>query len=116
MLRSLYARTAAVNLLVLFEAVYLISSRHLNRTSFSIDGITGNRVVLLSIAAVALFQVLFVYTSPFQQLFDSRPLSADSWNRIWLLGLGLFIVVELEKLLRRRLLGNRVQKDVVVST
>lgn len=101
-----YARTAAVNLLVFFEAVYLISSRHLNRTSFSIDGLTGNRAALLSIAAVALFQVLFVYTAPFQQLFDSRPLNADSWNRIWLLGLGLFIVVELEKFLRRNLLGD----------
>jgi magnesium-transporting ATPase (P-type) len=109
-----YARTAAVNLLVLFEVVYLISSRHLNRTSFSIEGFTGNRVVLLSIAAVALFQVLFVYTAPFQQLFDSRPLSTESWNRIWLLGLGLFIVVELEKLLRRTLLGVR-QADTAAS-
>ena len=60
-----YARTAAVSLLVLFEAVYLISSRHLNRTSVSLEGLTGNRAVLLSIAAVALFQLLFVYTSPF---------------------------------------------------
>lgn len=102
-----YARTAAVNLLVLFEIVYLISSRHLDRTSLSIEGFTGNRVVLLSIGAVVLFQALFVYTAPFQQLFDSRPLSTESWNRIWLLGLGLFIVIELEKFLRRTLLGGR---------
>jgi hypothetical protein len=59
--------------------------------------------VLISIATVALFQVLFVYTGPFQQLFDSRPLAADTWNRIWLLGAGMFIVVEMEKLLRRML-------------
>jgi magnesium-transporting ATPase (P-type) len=102
-----YARTAAVNLLVLFEAVYLISSRHLNRTSISLEGLTGNRAVLMSIAAVALFQALFVYTAPFQQLFESRPLTVETWNRIWLLGLGLFIVVEVEKFLRRTLLGDR---------
>jgi magnesium-transporting ATPase (P-type) len=102
-----YARTAAVNLLVLFEAVYLVSSRHLNRTSVSLEGLTGNRAVLMSIAAVALFQVLFVYTAPFQQMFESRALTAETWNRIWLLGLGLFIVVELEKYLRRTLLSDK---------
>lgn len=102
-----YARTAAVNLLVLFEVVYLISSRHLTRTSFSLEALTGNRVVLLSIAAVALFQGLFVYTDPFQQLFRSRPLTADTWQLIGMLGLLLFIVVELEKLSRRLFLRSK---------
>lgn len=96
-----YARTAAVNLLVLFEAVYLISSRHLDSPSFVLEGLIGNRYVLLSIATVAVFQVLFTYTTPFQLLFDSEPLTMETWQRIWMLGLGLFIVVELEKFIRR---------------
>lgn len=96
-----YARTAAVSLLVLFEAVYLISSRHIDRPSFFLEGLIGNRIVLLSIATVALFQLLFVYAGPFQLMFDSRPLDLETWQRIWLLGLGLFIAVELEKFVRR---------------
>jgi magnesium-transporting ATPase (P-type) len=85
----------------MFEAVYLISSRHLDRPSFTIEGLFGNRIVLLSIAAVAVFQLLFTYTEPFQLLFESRSLGIDSWNQIWLLGLALFAAVELEKLARR---------------
>jgi magnesium-transporting ATPase (P-type) len=96
-----YARTAAVNLLVIFEVVYLISSRHLNQTSVSLEGFTGNRIVLLSIALVVAFQVLFTYTEPFQLLFESRPLGVETWQRIALLGVGVFAVVELEKLVRR---------------
>jgi magnesium-transporting ATPase (P-type) len=105
-----YARTAAVSLLVLFEAVYLVSSRHLSRPSFSLEGLVGNRVVLLSIAAVALIQALFVYLPPFQRLFDSRPLTADTWQLVGMLGLGLFVVVELEKLIRRLLLRGKSRR------
>jgi magnesium-transporting ATPase (P-type) len=98
-----YARTAAVSALVLFEAVYLISSRFIDRSSVSLQGLLGNRIVLLSIAVVAVFQLLFVYTPPFQVLFDSQPLDLASWNRIWLCGLILFVVIELEKSARRLL-------------
>ncbi len=100
-----YARTAAVSLLVLFEAVYLISSRHLNRTSVSVEGLFGNRIALLAIIGVAFLQLAFVYTPPFESLFESRPLSADTWLRIGALGMALFIVVEMEKLARRGLRG-----------
>jgi magnesium-transporting ATPase (P-type) len=96
-----YARTAAVNTLVLFEAVYLISTRHLERPSFVLEALTGNRMVLWSIAVVGVFQILFTYTQPFQQLFASQPLSLASWYQIGALGLILFVVVELEKLVRR---------------
>jgi Ca2+-transporting ATPase len=106
-----YARTAAVNLLVVFEAVYLISSRHIDRSSFSLEGIIGNRIVLLSIGAVAVFQLMYVYTEPFQHLFDARPLEADTWYRILLLGLVLFVIVELEKLVRRTILGQLAGKS-----
>jgi magnesium-transporting ATPase (P-type) len=104
-----YARTVAVNMLVVFEAVYLISTRHLDRPSFVLGALTGNRMVLWSIGAVAVLQVLFTYTEPFQQLFASRPLDLSSWYQIGVMGLILFVVVELEKLVRRRLRGFSVK-------
>ncbi|MGD8832727.1 MAG: HAD-IC family P-type ATPase [Pseudomonadales bacterium] len=96
-----YARTAAVSLLVVFEALYLISSRHLDRTSLSIEGLFGNRVAVLAIAGVLLIQLLFVYTPPFHVLFSSAALSAETWSRIGCLGALLLAIVELEKLVRR---------------
>ncbi|MGE0625858.1 MAG: HAD-IC family P-type ATPase [Pseudomonadales bacterium] len=104
-----YARTAAVSLLVTFEAVYLISSRHLDRTSVSLEGVFGNRLALLAIVGVALLQLAFVYTPPFAALFESRPLGAGTWLSIGALGLVLFLVVELEKLARRGLRGTFVE-------
>jgi hypothetical protein len=57
----------------------------------------GNRIVLLSIASVLTFQLVFTYTVPLQTLFDSAALSIASWGRIWLTGLALLLLVELEK-------------------
>ncbi len=101
-----YARTTAVSALVWFEAVYLISSRRLARSSLNLSGIFGNRIALLSIAAVAVLQMLFTYTSPFQLLFESKPLSLESWTAIGLAGIVLFLLVELEKLIRVRYRGT----------
>ena len=97
-----YARTTAVSALVWFEAVYLISSRRLAGSSLNLSGIFGNGIALLSIGAVAVLQMLFTYTSPFQLLFKSEPLSLESWTAIGLAGIVLFLVVELEKLIRSR--------------
>ncbi|MDH3643445.1 MAG: cation transporting ATPase C-terminal domain-containing protein, partial [Gammaproteobacteria bacterium] len=100
-----YARTAAVNTLVMFEAVYLVSARHLHSPSFVLEALIGNRMVVGSILVVGVFQLLFTYTEPFQRLFESRPLTAASWYQIGALSLILFAIVEIEKLVRRWLAG-----------
>ena len=101
-----YARTAAVNTLVLFEALYLLSSRHLTHFALTREGLFGNRAVPLGILLVMGFQLLFTYGAGFQYLFESEPLSGATWITIGVAGLVLFGLVELEKWLRGLLLAR----------
>ena len=91
------ARTVAVNALVLFEAVYLLSCRHLTANAFTREGLTGNWVVLVCIAIVILFQLAFTYTLPFQTLFATVAIDAHTWLVIAATALLFMLVVELEK-------------------
>jgi len=97
------ARTIAVNALVVAEVFYLLNVRLLNAPALSRRGLLGNRYVLLAIALVALFQMLFTYLPFMQQVFSTRSLEAAAWARILGFGVTLFLVVEFEKWLLGRL-------------
>jgi hypothetical protein len=53
------------------------------------------------------FQLLFTYARPLQRLFETRPLDAETWLRIVLVGSSVLFVVELEKLVIRRRAARR---------
>jgi magnesium-transporting ATPase (P-type) len=95
------ARTAAVNMLVIGEVVYLFNVRHFTATAFQRDLFSGNPVaVWVSLLLIGL-QLLFTYTPPLQQLFASTPLDWLSWAMILGLGLAKFLVIEIEKTIWR---------------
>jgi magnesium-transporting ATPase (P-type) len=96
------ARTVAVNTLVAFEIFYLFNTRNLVASCCTREAWLGSPSVLLAVAAVALFQLLFTYAWPLQALFATTALEAAAWGRILLVGATLFILVELEKALLRR--------------
>jgi len=91
------ARTVAVNALVVAEIFYLLNVRFLSAPVLNRKGLIGNRYVLLAIALVSLFQLLFTYLPFMQQLFSTRGLEAVAWARILGFGVMLLLVVELEK-------------------
>ena len=97
------ARTAAVNMLVMGELVYLFNTRHFTASSFSANIFTENRVALPVCAVLALLQLAFTYLPLLQQLFKSTALDIASWALIFGLGFAKFVAVELEKSLWRRL-------------
>ncbi len=99
------ARTVAVNTLVVFEAFYLFNTRHLLQPVTSREGLFGSRIVLLSVAVVMGFQLLFTYAPPFQRLFATRAIDLDAWGRIVLVAFSVFVLVELEKWVVRRSKG-----------
>jgi magnesium-transporting ATPase (P-type) len=74
-----YARTVAVNTLVLFEIFYLFSARYLVASTFNRQGLLGNRIVWLAVGVAIVFQLLFTYNSVMQMLFATVPLSLDDW-------------------------------------
>jgi magnesium-transporting ATPase (P-type) len=97
------ARTATVNLLMLGEVFYLFNCRRLTASILSWDGLTGNRVVLLAILVLIGLQWLFTYQPTLQALFHTAALDWAAWGRILTFGLGVLLVVELEKALVRHL-------------
>jgi magnesium-transporting ATPase (P-type) len=91
------ARTAAVNMLVVGEIVYLFNIRRFTEHAFSLDTLLGNRVIVgVSLVLIAI-QLAFTYAGPMQRLFDTAPLDWASWGMIVVLGLAKFLAVEAEK-------------------
>ncbi len=95
------ARTIAVNALVVGEVFYLFNCRYLRAPVYGLQGF-ASRPVLIAIAVVMSLQLLFTYLPLFQHLFGTAGIELAAWWRILLFGLGLFIVVELEKAWLRR--------------
>lgn len=97
------ARTAAVNMLVFGELVYLFNVRYFTAHAFTRDIFTGNPVALGVSLLLVCFQLLFTYAPPMQQVFHTAALDAASWLIIFFLGLAKFLAVEAEKAMLRRL-------------
>ena len=95
------ARTVAVNAITVGQVFYLLNSRYLLDSSFSLTAHMGNKYLPLGIGAVAVLQLLFTYAPPFQVLFGNEAIPLSVWP--WLLAGGLlfFLVVEAEKLVIR---------------
>jgi magnesium-transporting ATPase (P-type) len=97
------ARTAAVNMLVVGELVYLFNVRHFTASAFSRDTLGGNRVALWMSSLLIVFQLLFTYAPPLQQVFQTVALDLPTWGVILGLGAAKFLAVEAEKAILRRL-------------
>jgi potassium/sodium efflux P-type ATPase len=96
------ARTAAVNMLVMGELVYLFNVRNFTTSAFSWKILTDNPVALWMCALLVGFQLLLTYAPPMQTLFQTAALGMTSWMVIFGLGFLKFLAVELEKGLLRR--------------
>jgi magnesium-transporting ATPase (P-type) len=97
------ARAGAVNALVIGQVFYLLNSRYKLDSSLSIKAHFGNQYLAIGIGAVAVFQLLFTYTPPFQTLFETEGIPLGVWPWLFLAGLVFFFVVEAEKLFIRML-------------
>jgi magnesium-transporting ATPase (P-type) len=97
-----YARTLAVNTLVLFEMFYLLNSRYVEAPVLNREGLLGNRYVLLAIGLLLLFQLAFTYWGPLQTLFGTQSLRVADWLLMLPVTASVLLLVELEKTLMRR--------------
>ena len=92
-----YARTVAVNTLVMFEVFYLFTTRYLTAPVLNRDGLSGNRYVLIAVAVLLVIQLGFTYLGPAQTLFGTQSLSAEAWGLIIGVAASVLILVEGEK-------------------
>ncbi|CDJ99639.1 putative cation-transporting ATPase F [Microbacterium sp. C448] len=96
------ARTAAVTVLVVTQIAVLFNVRLLHGSSFTRRVFTGNRVIWISIAALAALQTAYTYLPPFQLWFGSVPLGFVQWTTAFTYGLAVFLVIEAIKVIGRR--------------
>lgn len=96
------ARTMAVNAVVVAEMFYLLNSRYIFTSVVNREGLTGNRYVLLAIAACIPLQLAYTHLPALQAIFGSADLSALEWLKVIGAGLLVFSGAELEKLVLRR--------------
>ncbi len=101
-----YARTVAVNALVMFQIFYLFNSRYITAPVLNRAGLTGNRYVLIAIAILIIFQLAFTYLAPMQSLFGTAAIDFNVWVRILLVASSVLFLVELEKYFVRRMDQN----------
>lgn len=106
-----YARTLVVHTVVLIEIAYLISIRG-DVFLRSLTILVRSWPVPIGIAVTVFAQGLFAYWPPFQTAFDTRATDLQDLAYLAILGVLVFAILELEKLLRgaiRRSLSSRAQ-------
>jgi len=100
------ARTAAVNFFVIGQAFYLLNCRSLTHSMFKL-GLISNLWVWAGIAAMMLAQAAFIYLPTMNWLFHSEPIGRDEWLLTLGGGTVVYLVIGVEKFLRRCLLSRR---------
>ncbi|GGO77542.1 carbonate dehydratase [Marinobacterium nitratireducens] len=104
------ARTMAVNTLVVMEIFHLFFMRNFYTTSITPRAVAGTPVVWLTVALVTLGQFAVTYVPALQQIFGTAAVSLRDGLVIIGVGVALFVIIELEKQLRLRLLRMRGQR------
>ena len=97
------ARTMVVNFIVVAGIFYLFNVRYLHMRSLTWRGALGTPAVLAAIGVVIAAQFLFTYLPAMHVLFDSRRLLLSDGLLIVALGLVLFLLLEGEKFVMRKL-------------
>jgi Ca2+-transporting ATPase len=95
------ARTVAVNVVIFVEILYLFNSRSLTRSPFQL-GIFSNPWAVGGAVLMVLIQLVYTYTPFMNTLFESAPIPYYLWLDVLAVGVTGFIVVEVEKWLRRK--------------
>jgi magnesium-transporting ATPase (P-type) len=104
-----FARTLAVNALVMGQIGYVLNSRFFSTPSWTLEGLTGSRPLVLAIATCVVLQLLFTHAPFMNRMFGTEALDAVGWLYCIGIGLAVFLLVEIEKGLLRRRSPGRVQ-------
>jgi magnesium-transporting ATPase (P-type) len=95
------ARTVALTTLVVFQAFHLGSSRSDRRSVFSVP-LTSNRFLLLAQVGALGVHIGALYLPFMQLVLRVEPIGIGAWWRLILVAASVLVVVEVDKLVRRR--------------
>lgn len=91
------ARTMAVNTLVVAQAFYLFNARFLKASSLNLQLLFTNRAAWIAVAVLLVLQLGFVYLPIMNLWFGTTPLEPRHWLVPVLIGLAVFLLIEMEK-------------------
>lgn len=94
-------RTITLQAIVFCQAFHLFNNRSLRQFALDQD-FTGNKVVFVVIGLMLLLQLMVTYLPFMNQIFGTVPLGISGWFWPILLGLIIFALVEVEKMVMRR--------------
>ncbi|MEV1053415.1 HAD-IC family P-type ATPase [Streptomyces sp. NPDC049887] len=95
------SRTAAVNLFVAVELLYLFSCRSLTRSPWRL-GLFGNRWIIGGVLVQAAGQLALTYLPAMNHLFHTAPINGQAWLRILGIAALTALVVATDKRLRHQ--------------
>jgi P-type Ca2+ transporter type 2C len=90
------ARTVAINSLVAGQLFYLVNCRKLRHHSLNKD-IFKNKAIMIACAALIALQAVFTYLPFMNNIFATAPMAGNHLIYPLMVGIGVFIIVELEK-------------------
>ena len=96
------ARTMAVNTLVIAQAFYLFNARFLTTSSLRLDLLFTNRAAWITTGILLLLQLAFVYLPIMNTTFGTAQLALRHWLLPLIIGIAVFLIMEVEKLIVRR--------------
>lgn len=99
-----FARTLAMNTLVILEIFHLLFIRNFKETALSWDAVKGTPIVWAAIAIVLCGQLLITYLPWLQTIFGTQALPFSALLLMIGIGVALFIILEIEKQIRIRFL------------
>jgi magnesium-transporting ATPase (P-type) len=96
------ARTVVANVVVLVETAFLFNCRSLTRFVGQVGFFSNPWTIGGALTMIGL-QLFFVYHPIMNRLFQTRPVDAFTWLEVALVALAVFVVVEIDKWIRRRI-------------
>ncbi|KAG8190383.1 hypothetical protein JTE90_022027 [Oedothorax gibbosus] len=95
---------------VFFDMFNALSCRSQTKSIFTI-GLYSNRMFLLAVSGSVIGQLLVIYFPPLQRIFQTESLPLSDILMLVALTSSVFIVSEIKKLIERRLLQKKMEKQ-----
>lgn len=101
------ARTMAMNTLVVMEIFHLFFIRNMYGTSLTWKAVRGTKAVWTAVIIVTAGQFAITYLAPLQNIFVTQAVGFLDGLLIVAIGIVLFVIIEIEKQMRLRLMELR---------
>jgi magnesium-transporting ATPase (P-type) len=102
------ARTIAINVFAIGQSFYLLNCRSMRLSMFRL-GLFSNPWIWVGITSMIVAQLLITYMPMMNWLFHTAPISLSDWLHIVLVGLVIYLVIDIEKKWRFRKEGEAVE-------